>query len=250
MRGSPSRTARLVVARLRPSARRLSTAQQLGGADTSTAWASLLDVDGVAAAKAPRTHAVENQAPSLSDYDAFAADPSLQEALTAASAEWAAPELHRFGAIVGSAEWQEHSRLANAFVPRLHTHDRHGRHCDVVEYHPSYHKLMRLAVEAGIAGGAWRDERPGALTARGVAFHLMYQLEQGTCCPVTMTFAAHAALGATRSTALAHAWLPKLSSARYDERDVALDLKAGATVGMSMTEKQGGSDVRPAPDVT
>jgi len=277
---------------LRPAIRRFSSAVSQSPSEV-TAWASCLDAEGVAAARAPATHAVGNQAPFLSDYDAFAADPSLSEALVAAGAEWAAPQLHEFGSLTGSAAWQEEARLANTHSPRLVTHDRQGRHVDVVEYHPSYHRVLGLSIEHGVAAGAWDSAtagKPGVHTARGVHMHLMYQLEQGTCCPSTMTFAAYPAIATAGTDAIQEAWLPRLTSRVYDpvgrrrdgpmephpwlptstsepcrmahlphgslaaygnwprmatgrawQRDVPLDAKNGATMGMSMTEKQGAS---------
>lgn len=214
----------------------------------SNAWADCLDAAGLAAARAPETHVVINQVPALEDYNA-AHDPSLRDALTAAGCEWAEGSVDALGTSVGSNEWQAEARAANDNKPTLRTHDNRGRHIDVVDYHPSYHSLMKLSAESGVTSLPWdADGRlstsPGAMTARGALHYLMYQLECGVCCPMTMTFAATPAFAAANTPLLADAWLPKLITKSYDPRDVPIDEKAGVTVGMSMTEKQGGSDVR------
>ena len=101
------------------------------------AWASCLDASGVAASRPSSTHEVTNQAEALEDYNAYAQDPTLVEAVAAAGAGWAEPDISEFGAKVGSAKWQAEARAANRNAPVLHTHNRFGRHIDVVEYHPS-----------------------------------------------------------------------------------------------------------------
>ena len=211
----------------------------------AAAWASTLDLAGVAASRPPLTHEVANQVPALTDYSAFEADPTLAEACAAGDAGWAEPQLSALGKAVGSAAWQATARSANESPPTLLTHDRSGSRVDVVQYHPSYHELFGLAVSAGVHSLAWEHAgRAGAMTARASLMYLMYQLECGVCCPLTMTFAATPALAASGAPALSEAWLPLLASREYDGRDVPLGSKAGVTMGMSMTEKQGGSDVR------
>lgn len=145
-----------------------STAAQPTAA-VSQPWGRL-DAAGRAAARpSDLTHEVENQTEPLEGHNAFEVDPTLREALRAGGGEWAAPMMTALGAQVGAASWQAEARAANAHVPRHVSHDRSGRRVDVVEYHPSYHNLMDLAVSAGIASFAWEKEhagRPGAMTAR------------------------------------------------------------------------------------
>ena len=193
---------------------------------------------GRRAASPSLTHIVTNQATALADYNAFTCDPTLIEAIDRTGAGWAAEHLNAFGSQTGSAVWQAAARNANMQPPRLVTHDRFGHRVDRAEYHPAYHQLMRLALESGCAGYAWGEHRgrAGAHVARASLMYLMYQLESGVCCPVTMTFAGVPALAG--SSAVASAWVPALSARAYDERDVPLAAKAGGTLGMSMTEKQ------------
>ena len=217
------------------------------GASSVEGWASSVTRAGIAAAVPTTTHSVFNQADVLTNFNAFTSDPSLAEVLMNYGATWAAGEATSFGAHVGDATMQTHAHNANAHKPVLHTHDRYGNELGIVDYHPSYHVLQQLAIEKGVAGFAWEDannDRPGALVARCVLNYMMYQLEPGVCCPTTMTFAATPALLAADAPALSGAWLPLLASREYDPRNVPLGAKAGAIVGMSMTEKQGGSDVR------
>ena len=231
---------------LRRSIRRFSSAAKAASAtqkNPAEAWASTVDAAGIAAA-APRdlTHEVSNQATALTNYNSYK-DPALREAVHGSGGAWAEDHLLGFGAQCGSAHWQAEAAAANLHKPVLRTHDRFGHRVDVVDYHPAYHELMRLSLESGVSSFGWRNHhRAGAQTARGALMHMMYQLESGVCCPTTMTFAAPPALASTPSVAAA--WEPLLHAAHYDPRDVPLSQKAGATLGMSMTEKQGGSDVR------
>ncbi|HUJ00340.1 MAG TPA: acyl-CoA dehydrogenase family protein [Usitatibacter sp.] len=187
-----------------------------------------------------RTHEVTNQPPPLAGYDAWSGDPWLREAAARAGAGdvAAAGELGRF---VGSAEAQEHARLANRHVPELRTHDRYGRRIDAVEYHPSYHALMAEAIGRGIHSLAWK-RRDRGFAARAVLFYLWNQLEQGTACPVTMTFASIPVFA--HAPALDRAWRDKVLEDAYDPRPLPCERKEGVTIGMAMTEKQGGSDLR------
>ena len=228
-----------------PLLRPFSTAKAHTASHTASSWSSCVDTAGISAAKPYRTHDVHNQVPSLTDYSAFLCDPSLTSAVDTHGGGWAGEELKRLGACVGSSDWQEQARLANAHPPVLRTHDRHGRHIDVVDYHPSYHALQRLAIEEGVAGFAWKNShKSGAMVARSALQYLMYQLEPGVVCPTTMTFAATPAIAASGADAVSETWLPLLSSQRYNPEDVPISEKDGVIVGMSMTEKQGGSDVR------
>ena len=188
-----------------------------------------------------RTHEVENQPPPLPDYDAWTRDAWLRGAVGrggVADLDARASELGRF---VGSAEAREHARLANRNLPVLRTHDRYGHRVDEVEYHPSYHALMARALGAGVHSLAWKRDA-GGFTARAGLFYLWNQLEQGTACPVTMTFASIPVF--EHAPELAAEWRARVLEDAYDPRALPIAAKRGATVGMAMTEKQGGSDLR------
>jgi len=188
------------------------------------------------------THEVFNQPPPLQDYDAFAADRALAEALVQEGAAWAVDELHAFGKLAGSAESIALGFAANANKPQLFTHDARGHRVDLVEFHPAYHALMRTAIEHGLHSSPWTDPKPGAHVARAAKYYLHTQVEAAHGCPVTMTFAAIPAL--RHQPDLLAQWGPKITARQYDPRNVPAGQKPGVTVGMAMTEKQGGSDVR------
>ena len=155
---------------------------------------------------------------------------------------WAANWLGAFGGRLGSAESLERGALANRNPPELDTHDRYGRRVDLVRFHPAYHELMRSAIEEGLHSSPWTDPREGAHVARAAGFYMQSQVEAGHGCPITMTFAAAACL--KHQPDLAREWLPKITARIYDPRNVPVAEKQGLTIGMAMTEKQGGSDVR------
>ncbi len=188
------------------------------------------------------THQVENAPPVLFPYDAWATDLPLREAMAREGGGWAAADLARWGVIAGG-EAQELAVAANASPPRLAAFDAFGRRRDEVEFHPAYHRLMELGVKSGVTSLPWRMEhQKGAHVARMGLSYLLGQADQGTGCPLTMTYASVPALKA--QAALAAEWLPKILSTAYDGRCVPPGQKLGLTVGMCMTEKQGGSDVR------
>ena len=188
------------------------------------------------------THDVLNQSGELADYNGFAADAPLVDAVREFGAGWAGADLRRVGGLVGSAHVRHLARQANRFPPELRTHDRFGHRVDVIEFHPAYHELMGLAFGSGTHSFAWTRQRRGAHVARAALSYLWNQGESGVCCPLGMTFAAVLAL---RHDPMRHAeWAPLINSERYDPRPVFAKDKAGATVGMAMTEKQGGSDLR------
>ena len=187
------------------------------------------------------THEVANQVHPLEGYDAYGADPWLRAAVARSNAAWIEGNAHALGNYVGSAEAQHHAALANRYTPELHTHDAAGHRIDRVDYHPSYHVLMNRAFNAGLHSLAWKGG-PGSCTARAALFYLWNQLEQGTACPVTMTFASIAVFD--QAAELAKAWRPKVLADAYDPRAEPIARKSGATIGMAMTEKQGGSDLR------
>jgi putative acyl-CoA dehydrogenase len=188
------------------------------------------------------THAVENQVPPLENYNLYEADPVLGEALRREGGAWAEDRVRAFGALVGSEHVQQLGFAANRNEPELHVFDRYGRRVDEVEYHPAYHELMRLAVEHGMPSLPWREPRPGAHVAHSALLYLLSQVEAGVCCPLTMTYAVVPALRAQPE--IAAEWEPKVLATSYDGRCIPVAEKGGATFGMAMTEKQGGSDVR------
>lgn len=190
----------------------------------------------------PATHQVTNQVPVLEDYNAFEADSLLSEALEREGAAWAKERLSSLGAKTGSAAVLRLGDLANRNEPILRTHDRQGNRIDEVEYHPAYHELMALSIDAEAHALPWSDPRPGAHVARAATKYLIAQVENGHGCPIAMTFSAVPSL--RHQPDLAEQWIPRLTSRRYDPRMIPADQKTGATIGMAMTEKQGGSDVR------
>ena len=182
------------------------------------------------------THTVVNQVPPLDGFDPLGCDPGLADALRR---EGAAPDLKALALAVGSAEYREHARLANEHEPVLRTHDRYGHRIDEVDFHPSWHALMQLSVEHGLHAAPWAD---GSHLARAAGFYLVSTLEQGHCCPISMTYAAVPAL--RHSPELAERYEPGLASRTYAPGLARPETKPGLLAGMSMTEKQGGSDVR------
>ncbi|HWE45117.1 MAG TPA: isovaleryl-CoA dehydrogenase [Caulobacteraceae bacterium] len=188
------------------------------------------------------TQQVLNQAPPLEGYNLFTSDRPLAEAVTRDGAAWAVENLTDYGATLGSPETLALGALANRETPRLHAFDRYGRRIDWVEFHPAYHALMTLQVAQGIHASPWSDPRPGAHVHRAAGLYMSGQVEAGTSCPISMTYAAIPVL--RRAPAEIQAWLPKIQSRRYDPAHRPAAEKTGALIGMGMTEKQGGSDVR------
>ena len=188
------------------------------------------------------THEVLNQPPPLVDYDLFGTDSALKEAVVREGAEWALGELGTFGHKLGRAETIEAGRLANAYPPVPRLFDRYGRRIDEVEFHPAWHELMSLAIGEGLHTRPWAEPRPGAHVARAAGVILMVQVEAGVQCPTTMTYGVVPAL--KKAPALAAEWLPRLYSRQYDKRMIPAREKTGVLMGMGMTEKQGGSDLR------
>jgi len=189
----------------------------------------------------PATHEVLNQPPPLEGYDLFATDRVLGEALEREGAGWAREQLQRLGATLGG-EPLTWGRLANTNPPILRTHDRFGNRIDEVEFHPAWHELLRLAVHHELHGLPWREPRPGAHVARAALFFMQSQVEAGHGCPISMTYSSVPALRAQPE--LAEEWEPRIVSNRYDARVRPAAEKTGVLIGMAMTEKQGGSDVR------
>ncbi|WP_344295164.1 acyl-CoA dehydrogenase family protein, partial [Streptomyces synnematoformans] len=189
----------------------------------------------------PTTHDVTNQPPPLTSYD-VAAYPALLESLRTHGAGWAEDGVRALGLLAGGAEAQEWARHVEEHPPVLRTHDRYGHRVDEVEFHPDWHELMRTAVAHGLHAAPWRSGTPGAHVARAAKLFVWGQTDAGHLCPVSMTYAAVPALRAAPD--LAAAYEPLLTSAAYDFGLRPPTAKAGLVAGMSMTEKQGGSDVR------
>jgi putative acyl-CoA dehydrogenase len=190
----------------------------------------------------PATHDVDNQPPWRVDVDEYALNAPLVAAVRAFGAEWADAELGRAGRLVGTRDFQRDAELANLHPPVAYAHDRWGFRLDEVEYDPSYHRVIAAAVAAGAHTSAWAEPRAGAHVARAATFLLFAQVEPGHACPVSMTHAAVASL--KDSPWIAEEWLPKLYSREYEPRLLPAEQKTSALIGMAMTEKQGGSDVR------
>ncbi len=188
------------------------------------------------------THEVINQPPLLRDYNLYDSDMALCEALAREHGGWAESRVRAFGGKLGSAEFIEHGRLANKYPPEFNSHDRFGHRIDEVEFHPSYHALMAAGKEAEVHGLPWSTPRPGAHAARAALHYMLDQTEAGVCCPLTMTFACVPTL--RMQPELAGEWEPLAVKAEYDPRNRPAPEKRGCTLGMALTEKQGGSDVR------
>lgn len=192
--------------------------------------------------QAGETHRVFNQSSSLVDYNSYTGDTALREGVARHGAAWAEPALCAHGERCGSAEVIEWGFLANEFRPQFAAHDRQGFRVDAVRYHEAYHRLMQMGLEAGLHSRPWTEAGPGAHVARAAQYYLQAQVESGHGCPLTMTFAAVPSLRLTPS--VADTWLPGVLRRAYDGRNVPFTQKQALTIGMGMTEKQGGSDVR------
>ena len=195
------------------------------------------------------THEVTNQSPPFEDINLFTTDRALREAVVREGGERAIESLTAFGAKCGSREMAELSRLANEHPPRLKSFDRQGRRLDVVEFHPAYHALMETSCGEGLHAKVWEHLSkpggkavPGINVTRGAGFYMAAQMEAGHCCPITMTNACVPTL--LLQPDLAAEWLPRILSRNYDSAFRPAVEKTGVTLGMGMTEKQGGTDVR------
>ena len=188
-----------------------------------------------------RTHEVLNQPTPLDPYNAYDSDVALRHWTRTFGGDWHDDALSAYGARAGGDLFAA-GFLANKHKPELKSHDRFGRRIDRVDYHPAYDELMHAAISAGHHSLPWTDPRPGAHVARAALEYLHTQADPGSGCPLTMTFAAVATL--RKQSDVAELWLPKVTALHYDARDVPYFEKQGLTIGMAMTEKQGGSDVR------
>ncbi len=189
-------------------------------------------------------HEVTNQTPPLAGSNAWRGDPLLMQ-LAQDFSEPVRKDLDAIGRFVLSPEAQDLARLANTELPKLRTHDRQGRRLDIAEYHPAYHALMRRSVTNGLHSSIWENgetETGKRHQTRAARFYLTSELECGHLCPITMTSASLAALMASPKTF--REWAPRITARKYDQSNKAPVDKAGLTLGMGMTEKQGGTDVR------
>lgn len=188
------------------------------------------------------THDVFNQSSPLEDYNLYATNAALREAVSREGADWAGAWLAQRGAELGSREWIERGAAANRNPPIAKPFDRWGRRRDEIEFHPAWHECLAYLKRHGAAAGPWADPRPGAHVARAALFMMFAEIEQGSLCPTTMTYGAVPVV--RRDPALARQWLAPLLSPEYDGRFAPADAKRGVMMGMGLTEKQGGSDVR------
>ncbi len=187
------------------------------------------------------THDVTNQPPPFEGINLFENDAALIGAVEASGGEAHHGRLTAFGARVGSAEVVEWAQQANKFTPQLKSFDRYGQRLDEVEFHPAYHALMELGLANGVATAAWTADHAGHVLHSALLF-LMGQAEGGVCCPMSMTYAAIPAL--LHEARVADQWVPRATTPAYDPRFIPAAEKTAVTIGMAMTEKQGGSDVR------
>ena len=187
------------------------------------------------------THDVLNQPAPLENFNSYGSDVALQHWTSQYGGDFAKQRISQYGQHAGH-ELLQAGFLANKYKPEFDTHDRFGNRIDQVNFHPSYHQLMRTAIESGLHSLPWLEPQQGAHVARAAMVYLHQQADSGSGCPLTMTFAAIPAIAHT--PAVADVWLPKILAPHYDERNVPWFDKQGLTIGMAMTEKQGGSDVR------
>lgn len=197
---------------------------------------STLDVPPTAAPSA-------DQPPRLADLDLVGSDRALVDALRAYGAAAHEEEARAFGRLVGSTELLDAGFAANEHPPAHVPYDRSGVRTDDVVFHPAWHRVLGAAVEAGVTGGVWRDTRPGAHVARAANFVAVAQAEAGVTCPIAMTCASTPALRLAEPE-VAALWESLATSTVYDPRDLAATEKDGVLVGMALTERAGGSDVR------
>jgi len=190
------------------------------------------------------TDEVTNQPPPMTGGNAWRGDPLLVQ-LGEDFSDSVRQDLNTLGRFVLSQEAQDLARLANSETPKLRTHDRQGRRLDIVEYHPAYHALMRRSIANGLHSSIWENgeaEKGKRHQVRAARFYLTAELEAGHLCPLTMTSASLAALMANPK--LFREWAPRITTRKYDQSQKPPVEKAGLTLGMGMTEKQGGTDVR------
>ena len=189
----------------------------------------------------PTSPGVANQPPPFEGVNLFASDNALREAVAREGGAGHAARIDRFGAKMGAPETWALASAAHRHAPELGSFNRYGRRVDEVEYHPAYHAMMREGITAGISSAAWSGIEGGHVLHAALEF-LLAEVEPSVCCPITMTYAAPAAL--KHAPDIATEWLPRILASDYDPSPQPAQQKRGATIGMAMTEKQGGSDVR------
>ena len=187
------------------------------------------------------THTVFNQPTSLTPYNAYTSDDPLQYWVNQFNASWHQNSLTEYGKRIGG-DLFDAGFSANKYKPEFNSHSRFGERIDQVDFHPSYHLLMQAALEAGHHSLPWTEKKLGSHVARAAIEYMHSQADPGTGCPLTMTFAAVPAL--MHQPNIAKDWVPKITANTYDPRNIPFFEKQGLTIGMAMTEKQGGSDVR------
>jgi putative acyl-CoA dehydrogenase len=188
------------------------------------------------------THNVVNQPCPLENYNVYSQNQALVEGPHREGAARFDQSAQTLGESAGSEDVIRLGFLANNYPPELKTYDRYGQRIDEIEFHPAYHELMRLGFGTGIHSIAWNNHAPGGHVAHTALIYLMTQVDGGVCCPIAMSYATVPAL--KRQPDIASQWLPKILSQHYDPRCIPASEKTGCTIGMAMTEKQGGSDVR------
>lgn len=189
-----------------------------------------------------QTHTLENLPNPMPACNLWLADGVLREHIERNGSDWASDRLSALGGYAGG-ELMDLGEQANLHRPRLRAFDRYGRRIDEVEFHPAYHRIMQIAMAAGVHAFSWNHaDQSGAHVARAGLMYLCSQAEAGTACPLTMTHASVAAL--KHAPELSAEWLPRITAAQYDPRSLPAESKTACTLGMGMTEKQGGSDVR------
>ena len=188
------------------------------------------------------THEVENMPPYMGNQDLWKNDKNLRDAVKREGAGWAEEKLRAFGQLMGSTKMFDHADKANKNPPELKAFDQYGNRINYVDYHPSYHHLLGAAIKNEVPSFAWKHKKEGSQVAHMALTYMFNQVEGGVMCPMAMTYSVIPALKHNQD--LEDQWLPKVLSNKYDDRDIPIDQKVGATIGMFMTEKQGGSDVR------
>jgi putative acyl-CoA dehydrogenase len=188
------------------------------------------------------THEVLNQSQPLVDYNLFTSNRALSEAAKREEAAWAIAELTSLGDYLGRADTIEQGSLCNKYPPVLKTFDRFGHRIDEVDFHPAWHELLAAQMKYGVHCAPWAEPKPGAHVARAIAMYLFAEVENGSQCPISMTYGVVPSLKKRKD--LTGIWLPKIYSRTYDKTCRPVTEKKAALIGMGMTEKQGGSDVR------
>ncbi|HEY1982598.1 MAG TPA: isovaleryl-CoA dehydrogenase [Xanthobacteraceae bacterium] len=185
---------------------------------------------------------VTNQPPPLEPYNLLLSDRVLHEAVAREKAAWAEADLTALGNKLGDPQTIQLGFEANRNPPQLRTFDRYGHRIDEVDFHPAWHALLSIAVEAGLHSSPWAQPKPGAHVARAAGTYMLGQIESGVYCPLAMTYGAVPAL--RHAPEVAAGWLPRIFTRHYDPRFRPASEKSGALIGMAMTENQGGSDLR------